>query len=490
MTTFDTPGRTPVVRPAARAATWTAMTVGAYEHARPAAQFGETRWTGRELLDRAGGAADWLDRLDLPAHTPVPALVATSETALALVVGGAGSGHPIAPLGVRMTAHEIAAVVAAMDSEVVLVQPEFAELGGEVAELTGRRLVPLPSFPATARELSADPDDVALVLHTSGTSGVPKAVPMPQWRLAARARVNGALCELAPDSLYGGSAPFHHVSGLGNIAVALGAGACVTGIPKFTVDGWRLLGALGATHTSMVPSMLEMLHAAGEVRPARWRVLQYGGAPIRPDTLRATFAALPGVRMLNMFGQTEGSPISVLTPEDHREAVAGRPELLRSVGRAAPGAELRIDRPDASGVGEVHARGDHLFMVDAEGWLHSGDLGRIDPEGYVYLSGRHSDMIIRGGENVHPLEVETVLAAHPGVAEAAVVGVPDERLGQRVVAFVVPTEGEAPDPETLRAFARTRLSGFKVPERWYFVGELPRNTNGKVLRRALRAESG
>ncbi|UGQ11249.1 fatty acid--CoA ligase family protein [Yinghuangia sp. ASG 101] len=466
------------------------MTVGAYEHAGSAARFGETDWSGRELLDRAGGAADWLDALDLPPHMPVPALVATSETALALVIGGAGSGHPIAPLGVRMTAHEIAAVVAAMDSPVLVTQPQYVGLGREVADLTGRRLVPLPDFATTGRALAADPGDVALVLHTSGTSGTPKAVPMPQWRLAARARVNGALCELGPDSLYGGSAPFHHMSGLGNIAVALGVGARVTGIRRFTVEGWRLLGALGATHTSMVPSMLEMLHKAGEMRPAHWRVLQYGGAPIRPDTLRATYEAMPGVRMLNMFGQTEGSPISVLTPEDHREAVAGRPDLLLSVGRAAPGVELRVDRPDEAGVGEVHARADHLFRVDAAGWLHSGDLGRVDPDGYVYLSGRHSDMIIRGGENVHPLEVETVIAAHPHVAEAAVIGTPDERLGQRVVAFVVPAGGEAgrPDPERLRVFTRSRLSGFKVPERWFFVDELPRNANGKVLRRALRAD--
>ncbi|MFC4503453.1 MULTISPECIES: class I adenylate-forming enzyme family protein [Streptomyces] len=471
----------------ARPETWTALVGRAYDHTRPAVRFGDLTWSGRELLDRAGGAAGWLDTLGLAPGAPVPALVATSAEALALVVGGAGSGHPLAPLGVRMTAYEIAAVVESMDSEVLLAQPEFVGLAYQVAELSGRRLAVVPELPSSSRSLTSAPDELAAVLHTSGTTGRPKPVPMTQRRLAARAGVNGRLCALDPDSFYGGSAPFHHIAGLGNLAVALAAGALITGLPRFTVDGWARLRQLGTTHTSMVPAMLETLHAAGQARHETLRVLQYGGAPIRPGTLRQTYEAMPGVRMLNMFGQTEGSPISVLTPEDHREAVAGRTELLRSVGRAAPGTELRVHGAGPDGIGEIHARGDHLFRVDAEGWLHSGDLGRVAPDGYVYLSGRHSDMIIRGGENVHPLEVETVLAGHPGVSDAAVTGAPDERLGQTVVAFVVPSDPAAPpDPAGLRAYARDRLSGFKVPVRWWFVSDLPRNANGKVLRRSLR----
>ncbi|MFF4015887.1 class I adenylate-forming enzyme family protein [Streptomyces sp. NPDC001843] len=468
-------------------ATWTAMVDRAYDHARPAVRFGGLSWTGRELLDRAAGAADWLDTLGLEPGAPVPALVATSADALALVIGGAGSGHPLAPLGVRMTAYEIAGVVRELPAEVLLAQAEFADLGGQVAELAGRRLAIVPELPTGTRAFTAQPDELAALLHTSGTTGLPKPVPMTQRRLAARARVNGRLCGLDPDSFYGGSAPFHHIAGLGNIAVALAAGALVTGLPRFTVEGWSLLRHLGTTHTSMVPAMLETLLAAGEARHRSLRTLQYGGAPIRPGTLRRTYEAMPGVRMLNMFGQTEGSPISVLTPEDHREAVAGRTELLRSVGRPAPGVELRVDDAGPDGIGEIHARAGHFFRVDAEGWLHSGDLGHVAQDGYLYLYGRRTDMIIRGGENVHPLEVETVLTAHPGVADAVVTGVPDERLGQTVVAFVVPADpGTPPDPAALRSHTRARLSGFKVPVRWWFVDDLPRNANGKVVRRRLR----
>jgi acyl-CoA synthetase (AMP-forming)/AMP-acid ligase II len=466
--------------------TWTGLVEGVCDHPRPLVHIGDVGWSGQQFLDRAAAAADWLDTLHLPPHLPVPALVATSAEALALVTGGAGAAHPIAPIGVRMTTREAAAVVRALAAPVLVATPEFATSGHAVAELAGCRLAVLPELDASSRTLSAAPDDVAVVLHTSGTTGTPKAVPMPQWRLAARARAAGTLCELDAEGLYGASAAFHHIAGLGNLVVALARGARVTGIPRFTVEGWCRLGELGVTHTSVVPAMLEMVLAAGEARQPRLRVLQYGGAPIRPETLRRTFAALPAVRMFNTFGQTEGSPITVLTPDDHRAAVFGQSRLLQSVGRPVPGVELRIEAPGPAGVGEIWARADHLFRVDGRGWLHTGDLGRVADDGYLYLAGRRGEMIIRGGENVYPLEVETVLGEHPGVADVAVAGVPDERLGQTVAAYVVPVDPRRPPgPEELRAFARTHLSGFKVPVEWHFLRKLPRNPNGKLQRSRL-----
>lgn len=145
------------VQETGQAATWTAMVSRAYDHARPAVRFGDLTWTGRELLDWAAGAAYWLDTLGLEPGTPVPALAATSADALALVIGGAGSGHPLAPLGVRMTPYELAAVVKATDSQVLLAQPEFATLGGQVAELSGRRVAVVPELRTSARELTGTP---------------------------------------------------------------------------------------------------------------------------------------------------------------------------------------------------------------------------------------------------------------------------------------------------------------------------------------------
>jgi acyl-CoA synthetase (AMP-forming)/AMP-acid ligase II len=156
------------------------------------------------------------------------------------------------------------------------------------------------------------------------------------------------------------------------------------------------------------------------------------------------------------------------------------------VGRAAPGVDLRIERPDESGVGEVVARADHLFLRDEDGWLRTGDLGRLDDDGYLFLQGRRGEKIIRGGENIYPLEVERVLETHPAVREAAVVGVADQRWGETVKAVIVAADPERPPaPDELRAFVRASLAGFKVPSDWSFVGELPRNANGKLLRRQL-----
>jgi acyl-CoA synthetase (AMP-forming)/AMP-acid ligase II len=257
-------------------------------------------------------------------------------------------------------------------------------------------------------------------------------------------------------------------------------------LPRFSAEAWRGLAGLGVTHALLVPTMIETLLDDGALQMATLRLLQYGAAPVHPDTLRRMMQALPGTRFGQIFGQTEGSPISCLTPADHVLAAAGRDDLLASVGRAAPGVELSIDHPDNDGIGEVCARAGHLFRVDGDGWLRTGDLGRVDHEGYLYLAGRKGDRIIRGGENVYPLEVEQVLTELPGVRDAVVVGVPDRRWGEIVKAFIVPAEpARPPAAEELRAWARTQLAGYKVPTVWQFVADLPRNPQGKVLRRLL-----
>jgi acyl-CoA synthetase (AMP-forming)/AMP-acid ligase II len=198
--------------------------------------------------------------------------------------------------------------------------------------------------------------------------------------------------------------------------------------------------------------------------------------------------------LVQIFGQTEASPITYLSHEDHIRAAGSRPDLLLSVGRAAQGVSLRIEVPDAEGIGEVVVRAEHLFQVDADGWRRTGDLGRISDEGYLSLHGRVNDRIIRGGENIYPAEIELVLLEHPGVREVAVVGVPDRRWGEIVKAVVVPASpGSVPDADELRALVAGRLSHFKVPAVVAVVDELPRNPAGKILRRELRsapAETG
>jgi acyl-CoA synthetase (AMP-forming)/AMP-acid ligase II len=333
-----------------------------------------------------------------------------------------------------------------------------------------------------------EPECAAAILHTSGTTGMPKPVPYREDRLAARTRVNADLVGLGPGAVYASASPFHHVAGIGMLFVALGSGAALLSMPKFDLAAWDELADRGATHVLIVPTMIEMLLDVDRLSLPGLRVLQYGAASIHPDTLGRALEVMPGVRFVNIFGQTEGSPITCLTPADHVLAAAGRADLLRSVGRPAPGVELRIEHPDAAGVGEVVARAEHLFKPDEDGWLRTGDLGRVDADGYLYLSGRRGDKIIRGGENVYPMEVENVLAQHPDVAEACVFGIADRKWGEIVAAALVP-----PDPSTIldieaiRLFARERLAAFKVPVLWEQADALPRNTTGKVLRRELIA---
>jgi len=445
-----------------------------------------------ELLGRTASAVRWLEEIGADPGEPVAALVTTSLNVIALMLAAAAAGKPVAPLGPRLTERELVPCVRGIDAKVLVAEPEYAALGERVAAASGARLAVLPGFPVAAALDLPEPamEDIAVILHTSGTTGLPKAVPMTQRMLAQRALVNSVLLRLDSSSSYATASPFHHIAGWGNVAVALGAGATIVPAPRFSIEEWQRLGSLGITHALLVPTMVYMLLERDALRLGTLRVLQYGSAPMPPDTLRRAVAALTGVSFASIYGQTEGSPISCLTHEDHLRAAAGDEYLLASVGRAVPGVELRIAEPDGDGVGEVLARGPHLFRYAGDGWQHTGDLGWLDDDGYLYLVGRKGDMIIRGGENVYPLEVENVLTEHPAVADAAVVGVPDQRLGETVKAYVVPADGAAPpDASALRAFARERLAGFKVPAVWEFTDSLPRNANGKVLRAQLIARA-
>jgi len=243
-----------------------------------------------------------------------------------------------------------------------------------------------------------------------------------------------------------------------------------------------------------VPAMLQMLLDAGALRAGTaLRTLLYGASRIEPDLVRRTLAALPDVQLIQGYGQTEGGPHTVLTGTDHRRALAdpARSTLLLSCGRPAPGVRVRIvgetdTAVGAEGVGAVEVSSPYLFVPGPGGWLRTGDLGRLDDEGYLYLAGRSGDGIVRGGENVYPAEIERVLLGHPAVRDAAVVGIPDERLGQTIGALIVPADPAAPpDPEELRRHVRSRLAGYKVPAAWQLVPELPRNPMGKLLRSRL-----
>jgi acyl-CoA synthetase (AMP-forming)/AMP-acid ligase II len=451
-----------------------------------------TAWTTGELLGRASGAADWLERRGVPVGEPLVAFVAATPASGALLLAGATTNRPLAPLSPRFTVDELTACVARLGGTGPLLStPEAEAVVEQVAARTGRPvlLVP-PEFERGRRDLPLDqgPDDVVAVVHTSGTTAVPKPVFQHQGPMAPRVGQSADPIRLGPGDRYATASAFHHQAGVGLWLVAMGAGCTLLPFPSFSPDSWRRLEALRPTHATIVPALLETLLEADVLALPTLRWIQYGSSPLHPDTAARLLADFPELRLTQQLGQTEGSPITTLTHEDHIEAVATHPHRLRSVGRPVPRSELRIEEPDDEGVGEICSRADHYFAPDPDGWLRTGDLGWVDPDGFVYLSGRKQDVINRGGDKIHPVEVERVITSHAGVREVAVAGVADRRLGHVPHAFVVPTDPAAPpDFADVQAFARDQLAGYKVPRDWHLVPELPRNPSGKVLRRLLAA---
>jgi len=445
-------------------------------------------WSGDEFLRRSAGAARLLDEIGAPAGAAVPALFNNSPTAQAFLFAGSATDRPLAPLGPRMTAREILAAVEPMRPAVLLAEPSSEALANEVAAVAGCRVVVVDEIEPSDDPVAwhAEPDAVGYVLHTSGTTGKPKYIPTGQKSLAARTRLMVGLYDLKPESVFAATSPIHHIAGLGLVAVTLATGATSVCFPDFSIEAWRRLRALGVTHVGTIATVVEMLMNAGEFALPTLKMVSYGASASKPETIVRMLEENPDVDFITWYGQTEGSPMAYLSPEQHRWALEHDRRVLTTVGNAVPGGEIVIHDPDSSGVGEIWARAPHMVVTNADGWRESGDLGRIEEGGWLKLVGRKGDMIIRGGENVYPIEVEGVLAEHPSIKEAVVVGIPHERLGETLKAYIQLLPGaEIPDTEELHRFVRARLAGFKVPAEWAFVESIPRNQSGKVVRRDM-----
>lgn len=447
-------------------------------------------WSGPELLRRAAGAAEVLRSVS-NAGVAVPALLSSSPTSIALTLGAAFSGRPLAPLGTRLTPSELVPLVRGLGTAVLVADEANERVATDVAAAAGARLVVVDRVAAREPDFVATtPDSVVMVLHTSGTTGQPKPVFVRDAAVFHRSRAYQTGMGLAPGDLYCSTGGFHHTGGIGMLFVAVACGAGVVPFPRFSVERWREVRELEPSAALLVPTMIDALLEAGALGAVDLRALHYGTAPVHPDTLRAALDALGATEFCQAYGMTEGGPISILDHADHVRALAGEPGILRSVGRPLANLDWRLDAVSDDGVGELAVSGPQIFQPGPDGWLRTGDLARV-VDGYLFLQGRRGDTIIRGGENIYPLEVERVLELHPGVREAAVVGVADRRWGQVVRAVVVVRDGaEAPAAADLAEHCRTQLAGFKVPVEWVFTSTLPRNAAGKLLRRDLGGLGG
>jgi long-chain acyl-CoA synthetase len=435
------------------------------------------------------------------------------------------AGMCIVPLNARFTSEEVRYHVEDSGAAVVCTDPEGVDMVRDAA-LEGVAVVVAGDAPparthghealiaASRGEADAvvpvERDHLAWLFYTSGTTGRPKGAMLTHANLAFV--VASWLADLTPMTeadvtLH--AAPLTHGAGFHALAAtARGAHQVIPTDPSFDPPAiLRLLRDARVTNTWMVPTQIVMLTDAvvagssGELPDLRHVV--YGGAPFAPSELERALDVF-GPVFVQLFGQGE-TPMTatVLPAEDHAAARAGaRPERLRSAGYARPGMDVRIlDQHDVEvptgGIGEVCVRGPAVMLgywqrpeetaaTLRNGWLHTGDLGRIDEHGYLYLLDRAKDLIISGGSNVYAVEVEAVLATHPAVRDVAVVGLPDRKWGEVVIAVVVsPDAGDALRDE-LDARCTDLLAGYKRPRQYVFVDELPRNAYGKVLKRALR----
>jgi acyl-CoA synthetase (AMP-forming)/AMP-acid ligase II len=358
-------------------------------------------------------------------------------------------------------------------------------------------------------EPAEDDDDVAVVLFTSGTTSEPKSALLRHRHLMAYllGSVEFGSAESSEAVLV--SVPPYHVAGVANMLSNLFSGRRLVYLQSFSAQEWLTrVDDEKITHAMVVPTMLSRIveHLDGGVlSTSTLRTLSYGGAKVSERVIRQALQAFPNTGFVNAYGLTEtASTIAVLGPDDHRDALSSDDPMIQrrlsSVGQVLPMIEIEIrdEHEQVVAAGEsglIYLRGEQVSgeyagvsLLDDDGWFCTRDQGSIDADGYLYIEGRVDDTIIRGGENIAPAEIESVLLAQPGVAEACVVGLPDDEWGQRIVAVVVCSEGYVVDPKILQNSVRDVLRGSKTPEEIIVRDSLPHTETGKMLRRVVLSE--
>jgi long-chain acyl-CoA synthetase len=460
-------------------------------------------WWGFGDLDRA--SRDLAMELTRAGVQPGDRIVLLSENCcptVAAIFAASRMGAVIIPVNARQTLAEITRILDhARPAAVLMTTSVSPDARAHAVELQASRITGSFGELALATPFASDPDapsDLAVILYTTGTTGDPKGVMLSHANLRFGGRSSAWLRDMVCEDMIYGVLPITHVFGLASIVVAsVGKGARVWLEPRFSAQ--RLFEALhqGVTLLSAVPQMhalvMQFTKEQGQERleNARLRYVSSGAAPLDPDWKRRA-EEFYGVALQNGYGMTETTAGTCAT----RNPV-GTPDV--SVGPPLPGTEVAIDDTvtgGGDGLGEVLVRGPNVMMgyyrnpeetarvLGADGWLRTGDMGRIDNQGFLHIEGRSKELIIHGGFNVFPPEVEAALNAHPQVIQAAVVGRSQDG-DEEVVAFVQVAAADRPDPDELRAFAARNLAGYKRPGRILLVEALPAAPTGKILKHKL-----
>jgi acyl-CoA synthetase (AMP-forming)/AMP-acid ligase II len=461
----------------------------------------------RDVLARATAAGAWIAQRN---RENVAYCGVSSPVFPLALFSAAMAGRPFVPLNYRLTDTALRELAARTAPSVLIGDDDIAPRLGDIA---GVEFVSHTTFCEVARgdgvhiESEALPDDIAILLFTSGTTAEPKVALLRHRHVISYILQTVEFMGAAEGETMLMSVPPYHIAAISSILTSVYAGRRIVQLATFQPARWiELAKTENVTHAMLVPTMLsrvvELLGETGDRLPAL-RHLSYGGGKMPISLIRRAMELMPHVDFVNAYGLTEtSSTVSILDPQDHRNAFNATGSVARrrlgSVGRPLPGIEVRIRGADGAlqmpnVVGEIWVRGDQVSgeyvgrrAVFDDGWMSTNDLGWLDRDGYLYIDGRLDDVIVRGGENISPGEVEEAIGAHPAVSDVAVVGAPDKDWGERIVAFVVVRE---PILETeLKMFVREKLRSTKVPEEIYFRADLPYNDTGKLLRRELKKE--
>ena len=469
----------------------------------------------RELEGRIARIAGRLRELGVEPGTHVATLALNSPMYFELLLAVWWCGGVLVPLNTRLAADEIRYILGHAETSLVLADTDMAGLAEAAAtpgpaqlvvvdEAMHRGLLQGPAIEAAAPDYEA----TAAIFYTGGTTGLPKGVELSHRNFAFAASGMLRDLRLGPSSVYLHAAPMFHLADFGiGLGVTMGAGAH-SFLARFTPeDVYQRLRDDGVTHLNLVPTMLAAVLDApyrDDRLLAQVTHISYGAAPITPALLERALQGFPRAAINQFYGMTECCGASVfLAPERHvlDGPMAGK---LKAAGQAIPGFELRIADPEgrplpAGAVGEILMRGAPVmkgYWKDraqteaalAGGWLHSGDGGYLDEDGFLHVVDRIKDMIVSGGENIYCSEVESALAGHPAVQACAVVGLPDDKWGERVHAVVVRKAGTRVSADELRAHVRGRIAGYKAPKSYEFADALPLSAVGKVQKKALREQ--
>jgi long-chain acyl-CoA synthetase len=457
-------------------------TVERSPHAEAIVEVGGPRVTYRQLWDRAARVAGGLRAQGIHPGDRVALRLPNGLDWCLAFFGVQMAGAIVVPVNTRFSEPEVAYVV--------------SDSGAAFVFLPNQPLPDGPPFVADHWQLQ----DVGAIFYTSGTTGFPKGAMTTQENFLSNIETCRRVLTLPGDGSIRNliSVPLFHVTGCNSqLLPTCERGGATVILPAFDVQAF--LAAIAQERINLLVSVPAIYwfalsqpnFTALDTRPIKW--VMYGGAPIAPALVARILEAFPEARIGNGFGLTECTSVATFLPHEYART---RPD---SVGFAAPVVDLQLSETDAhTGVGELLVRGSNVVkgywnkpeptaQTFVDGWLHTGDLARIDADGFVQIVDRKKDMICRGGENVYCVEVESALAAHPAVGEVAVVGVPDQMMGEKVGAVIVPRPGAQPDVAHILAFAAERLADFKVPQYVVIRPEpLARNPGGKVLKARLR----